>query len=126
MRAALLAVLFLAGCISPPEKPATFTEQVAYAEVSAQAALQTIDDLTCHKGYAADGLCVDPGKPIKPAKAVELIEQLKKVRGALKASAFMPEKGGECLGEQRTPQACLQTAQSMLFQVETFLRERQK
>lgn len=126
MKPAIFALLFLAGCMAPPEKPATFIEQVAYAEVSAQAALQTVDDLTCHKGYAPDGLCVDPGKPIKPAKAVELVGQIGKVRGALKASALMPEKGGDCLGQQRTPQDCLQTAQALLFSVETFLRERQK
>lgn len=118
-----IVVALLAGCAIVA--PKTFTEQVAYAEASAQASLKTVGDLTCTKGYDKNAVCLEPGKPLTPEKSLELINRLGDVRMALKASTQLPAKGGSCLGATRTPEDCLLAAQQILLQVETFLRTQQ-
>jgi hypothetical protein len=118
---AALAALALAGCVTPA--PKSFIEEVALAEAGAEAALQTIGDLTCTQGADANGACLAPGKPLQPAQAIDLIGKVAKVRQALKASVRLPESGGECLGASRTGRDCLMAAQQVLLEVETYLAQ---
>lgn len=125
MKHLLLALSCIVVAACAIVAPKTFTEQVAYAEASAQAALKTVGDLTCTKGYDRNKVCVEPGKPLSPEQALQQLNLLGDVRMALKASTQLPAKGGSCLGATRTPEDCLLAAQQILLQVETFLRTQQ-
>lgn len=115
-----LSTLTLAACASLVA-PKTFIEQVGYAEATAQGLLQTVGDLTCTAGLDSAGVCLEPGKPLKPEQAVEAIRTISRARDGLKAAVRLPESGGECFGATRTPSECLRAVQSVLLEVERYL-----
>jgi hypothetical protein len=120
--------LLATSCVTPA-KPKSFIEELALAEAGAQASLQTIGDLTCTKGYDARDVCLEPGKPLKPQAALELLGQVSKLRSGLKAAAAAAAaaqgdgvgQAVECLGATRTGRECLLAAQQVLLQLETYL-----
>lgn len=124
---AIFAVLFLVGCPTVPlQAPKTFIEQVAYAESSAQAFLKTIDDLICTKGYDVNKNCLEPGKPLSPSKAIELVNKISEMRTGLKTSVRLYPNSVECFKEVRTPQECLQASQMLLLELETYLTNQRR
>jgi hypothetical protein len=117
-------VLLLAGCGGMHlEAPKNFAERIAYTEAGIKGALDTLDDLTCYQGYDKNGLCTQPGRPVSPAKAIESIHLMLDVQEAVKLSVTMPESGGLCLKETRTPEQCLNAAQDLLRGLELYLRD---
>lgn len=124
---AATAALALAGCgITPPaEQAKSFVEEVAYWDGQAVGARKSVLELTCEKGYDAKGLCLEAGRPLSPAAALPMLEALKNVRGGLRAAVTIPDQGGVCLGETRTPAECLGAATQMLLEVELQLRRAQ-
>lgn len=133
MRKIILAVAvaagaLLAGCgVTPPaEQAKTFVEEVAYWDGQAVGARTSVLQLTCEKGYDAQGLCLEAGRPLAPAAALPLLEALRNARGGLRAALTIPEQGvGVCMGQQRTPAECLAQATQMLLDVELALRKAQ-
>lgn len=126
--AALAIGLAACGSIAPPEPAKNFVEEVAYWEGKATAARTTIDQLTCLKGYDQAGRCLEPGKPVSPAVALTMQEQVKNARSALRAAVVLPQEGGACLpgaAPVQNPAACLQVAAQLLLNVEVLLRKQQ-
>ena len=120
------ATLALAGCFGAPlAKPQTFTEQAAYVEAGAQAAIKSLADLTCRK-YTAAGTCAEPGRPLHPAASKGYLERISDARKAAKVAVTLPASGGDCLGAPATPQACLDLARALLLEVERVLANAQK
>lgn len=125
-------MLLVAGCGSmPPAEPAQdLTEQVTYMEGQAQAFIRDVDQLSCYAGWDAKArLCVEPGKPIAPTTAVELLLRIKDGRQGLRAALGMPAGGGACLPNAppaASPLACLQSATQLLLEVEHVLRQAQQ
>lgn len=135
MRKILVAVAasaLLASCGSmPPAEPAQdLAEQVTYMEGQAQAFIRDVDQLSCYAGLdAKTRLCVEPGKPISPTAAVELLQRIRDGRQGLRASLLMPAGGGACLPNAppaASPLACLQVATQVLLEVEQVLRQAQQ
>jgi len=122
----LLFVVLLAGCATVGlEKPMTFQEKIAYTDATITGVIKTIADKTCKK-YAVSGACEEEGRPLHPAVAKGWHEQLSKARAAVKDTSVMAVKGGSCLGEPSTPEACLRLAETMLIEVERSLEKAQK
>lgn len=122
----------LTGCNTmPPAEPAQdLAEQVTYMEGQAQAFIRDVDQLSCYTGWDAKArLCVEPGKPITPTAAVELLLRIKDARQGLRATLVMPAGGGACLPNAppaASPLACLQSATQLLLEVEQVLRQAQQ
>lgn len=129
---AIAASALLASCAGmPPAEPAQdLTEQVAYMEGQAQAFIRDVDQLSCYTGWDAKArLCVEPGKPLSPTAAVELLLRIKDGRQGLRAALVMPSGGGACLPNAppaASPLACLQVATQALLEVEQVLRQAQQ
>lgn len=122
----IACVLLLAGCFGKPlTKPQTFTEQAAYVEASAQAAVKTLADLTCRK-YAPTGQCAEPGRPLHPARSKGYLEKISDARKAARVAVALPASGGDCLGAPATPAVCLDLARTLLLEVERVLTDAQK
>jgi hypothetical protein len=123
-----IAASLLVSCGStmpPPEKPKTFVEEVAYWDAKAVAAVRTIGQLTCVKGYNSAGQCIEPGKPLNPHLSIELLEQVRNARMGLRTAVELPDGGGLCLGKTTTPAGCLAVATELLLKVELLLRNQQ-
>jgi hypothetical protein len=125
--ATVAVAALLAGCpaMPPAEAARSFYEEVAYQDGRAQAVEKTVDQLACYKGYDANGLCVEAGKPISPAVALGLLTKLKTVRAGFRTAVTLPDGGGACLGKDQSPPACLQAATQLLLDVELELRKLQ-
>lgn len=134
MRKILLALLvlavaapLLAGCPNmPPAEPRkNLFEQALDWDKKAQATEKSVDQLTCHKGYDAAGACLEPGKPLKPAVGLDLLQTLAKVRGALRVAVSIPEGGvGVCLDKKDlTGAQCLQAASLLFLDIEATLQK---
>ena len=121
--ASCAAAALLVGCATQIEKPKTLIESIAYAEGSAQAAIKTIDETTCFSG-PVNGVCKEPGRPFTLVQGRALLDKVSTVRTALKQAGTMPDAGGDCLGQTRTPIVCLRVAQALLLEAELVLRER--
>lgn len=124
---ALAAASLLAGCpgMPPAEPRKNLIEQVLDWDKKAQGVERSVDQLTCHKGYDAAGQCLEPGKPLKPAVGLDLLQTLAKVRGALRMAVSIPEGGvGVCLDKKDVTGAqCLQAASLLFLEVEATLRK---
>jgi hypothetical protein len=121
MKKILILTALLASCAGTT-LPQTFVERVAYAEATAQSLIKTIDDLVCTKP-AANG-CAEPGKPLSAPDARKALDRVESARRGLKTAALMPDGGGDCLGEKRTPVACLTAARAILLEIESELQKR--
>lgn len=123
---AVALLLALGGCsaMQHQEKPRTFYEEVAYQEAKAQGMAKSVDQLTCHRGYDAKGLCLDPGKPLKPAQALAIQQKIAEVRRGMRVAVSLPDGAvGMCVGASRTAQQCLLAASQLLLEAELLLRE---
>ena len=127
LRITFLSLLFLLpGCETLGLVPAkSFTEQVAYADVTAQGLTDTLANSTCRK-YTAAGACTEPGRPLHPARSDGYLSSISKARLAIRTAATMPESGGICLGQPSTPVACLALATTLLTEVERILTAAKK
>ena len=111
-----LAAPLLAACPSMPprEQPQTFVERVLGWEKQAQAVERSVDGAICHRGYDAQARCLDPGKPLRPAVGLAMLETMAKVRAGLRASVRIPVGAtGLCLpgkDEPLTAEQCLAAA----------------
>lgn len=125
----VVGMLVLAGCVGTTiEAPRTFLESATVLESSAQSAEKTIGDITCFQ-YTAARQCAQPGRPLSPMTALTLVDQIAKVRVMVRQSVMVYKSGdpvGNCMGETKSPQACLIGAQSLLAALEVQLREAQK
>src|SRR5688572_29461522 len=107
LRLSLAAIVFaIAGCASGPlavEPPQNFTEKLAYTETGAQAAIKTLMNLTCQKYHPANspnaGQCTDVARPLHPERSKGYLEQISRVRTAIRAAGTMSAAGGQCLGQ---------------------------
>jgi hypothetical protein len=121
----LVMLFVVSGCAQfGLEKPTTFAEEVAYVEATAQGAIKMVQGLTCTK-YTTAGACVEPGRPLHPTRGKEYVQKLGDARKAAKAAGAMPMSGGDCLGRQSTPTACLALANALLTEVQGVLEKLQ-
>jgi hypothetical protein len=116
--------LALAACAAPLERAQSFDEQLAYVEAGARAASKSITELTCLRWNVQAASCANPGQPLHPRKAVELMREIESVRKGLRAAAEMAPGGGQCVDKfVESPQACLSLVRELLRTVEQYVRE---
>lgn len=123
MRLACVAlILFLAGCITPPDiqPPKTVPEQIEAAGLLVATLSDKIEQSTC--GTFENKRCIDPTTPLMPDDAILAHGLVEQANDVLQATRLIPTNGvGDCLGQQKTQAACLALASSLLSQVQSYL-----